>query len=119
MQPAHVLSQLLGLQLHGPSYSGVPQSAHPPTCSPARRHARPYRYVLRIYGYVIFLTLRLWALRAEVMAPETVVRNLAVLAFHLLGCAMQVACCSVRRIPPLPCLQGARLLGLRLQGVRL
>lgn len=47
-------------------------------------------YVLRIYGYVIFLTLRLWALRAEVMAPETVVRNLAVLAFHLLGCAMQV-----------------------------
>jgi len=48
------------------------------------------RYVLRIGGYVGFLTWRLVNLREELFAPKTLSRYLPVLFFHLLGCAMQV-----------------------------
>jgi len=48
------------------------------------------RYVLRIYGYCYFLTARLFELRVELFAAETLRRNVPVLCFHLLGCGMQL-----------------------------
>jgi len=47
-------------------------------------------YFFRIAGYVFFLSIRLFELRGELLDPAMAARNLPVLAFHLLGCFLQL-----------------------------